>query len=79
MLPDVEDLSFRVIRCIRVLKPLRTFSRNQNIRFQVNCLIQSLPKLMHVFVFIMFFLVGASIVGTYMFMGRWDKRCRLYK
>ena len=58
----VESLkSLRVLRCLRALRPLRMVSRNPSMRVVLSALVQSIPHVSYVSLFIgMVFLVSSS-------------------
>jgi hypothetical protein len=69
--------SFKVLRTVRVLRPLRSVKRVPTMRRLVSIMIKSLPELANTLVFLLFFFIVFGIVGIQTFNGAVYQRCRL--
>lgn len=59
----------KALRTIRVLRPLRLISRNQNLKLVINSLIRSVPSIGNVILVSLFFFVLIGIIGVTYFKG----------
>ena len=59
----------KALRTVRVLRPLRLISRNQNLKLVINSLIRSVPSIANVMLVSMFFYVLIGIIGVTYFKG----------
>jgi len=59
----------KALRTIRVLRPLRLISRNQNLKLVIDSLIRSVPSIGNVMLVSMFFYVIISIICVNFFKG----------
>ena len=69
--------NFAIIRTIRLLRPLRTINRVKGIANLVTSLIESLPKMLNVIIFLLFMIILLATFGLYLFNGMYGYRCRL--
>ena len=69
--------SFRGLRTLRVLRPLRSINAIPKMKRLIASLIQSLPALGNVVVFLLFIFILFSILGVQQFVGQLYYRCRL--
>jgi len=56
--------TFRVIRCLRALRPLRFVNKNEGIKTVVNALFLSIPSLLNVLLIIFLFILIFGILGV---------------
>jgi len=61
---------FKVLRMLRVLRPLRMISRNPGLRIAVQSLINAIPDIGNVMVITCLFLVLFAILGTNFYKGK---------
>lgn len=71
--------SFKMLRALRVFRPLRTFKRVPSMRRLVSIMLRSIPDLGNTIAFMVFFFVVFGIIGIQTFNGRIYQRCRLTK
>ena len=74
-LPDVPQ--FTILRCVRMLRPLRSITRIPGMRQVVTALIDSFPHLISVACVLLFFIFAFSLLGLQMFAGLLNNRCRV--
>ena len=60
---------FKILRMLRVLRPLRMISRNPGLRIAVQSLINAIPDIGNVMVVSCLFLILFSILGTNFYKG----------
>jgi voltage-dependent calcium channel T type alpha-1G len=65
----IDLSSFRVLRLLRVLRPIRIISRNEGLKISISSLIMALPQIVNVVLINMLFFVTFSIIGVNMFKG----------
>ena len=65
------------IRTIRLLRPLRSINKVRGIRVIVSSLIDSLPPLANVAIFLLFIIILFGTFGLHLFYGSFEFRCRL--
>jgi len=61
---------FKILRMLRVLRPLRMISRNPGLRIAVQSLINAIPDIGNVMVVSCLFLILFAILGTNFYKGR---------
>ena len=61
---------FKILRMLRVLRPLRMISRNPGLRIAVQSLINAIPDIGNVMVVSGLFLILFAILGTNFYKGR---------
>jgi len=61
---------FKVLRMLRVLRPLRMISRNPGLRIAVQSLINAIPDIFNVMVVSGLFLILFAILGTNFYKGK---------
>ena len=66
----VELGIFKVLRMLRVLRPLRMISRNPGLRIAVQSLINAIPDIGNVMIITCLFLVLFAILGTNFYKGK---------
>ncbi len=66
---DVDLSIFKAIRMIRILRPLRMISRNQNLKKVVQSLIMAIPDIFNVMVISALFFMLFGILGVTYFSG----------
>ena len=71
--------SFKMLRALRVFRPLRTFKRVPSMRRLVSIMLRSIPDLGNTIAFMVFFFVVFGIIGIQTFNGRIYQRCRTTK
>lgn len=69
--------SFKMLRALRVFRPLRTVKRVPSMRRLVSIMLRSIPELGNTIAFMLFFFVVFGIVGIQTFNGSFYQRCRL--
>ena len=75
---DANDVpSFKMLRALRVFRPLRTVKRVPSMRRLVSIMLRSIPELGNTIAFMLFFFVVFGIVGIQTFNGAYYQRCRL--
>lgn len=74
-LPDVPQ--FSILRCVRMLRPLRSITRIPGMKTVVSALIDSIPNLLSVACVLLIFLLVFGILGMQMFSGLLYNRCRI--
>ena len=60
-----------------MLRPLRSINKIRGIRVIVTSLIDSIPPLANVALFLMFIIILFGILGLHLFYGMFEYRCRL--
>lgn len=65
------------IRVIRIIRPLRSINSLKQMRVLVTTLIDSLPALGNVVIFLLFVIILFGILGLQIFMSILENRCRL--
>lgn len=68
---------FSAIRVIRIIRPLRSINSLKQMRVLVATLLDSLPALGNVVIFLLFIVILFGILGLQIFMGALESRCRL--
>jgi hypothetical protein len=71
-----SKLNLSAVRIIRILRPLRSINSVKGMRILVASLLDALPDLANVVVFLTFILVLFGILGLSIFMGATENRCR---
>lgn len=61
---------FKILRMLRVLRPLRMISRNPGLRIAVQSLINAIPDIGNVMVVSCLFLILFAILGTNFYKGK---------
>lgn len=61
--------TFKVIRILRILRPLKIISRSEGLRIAMNSLVNSLPSLLNLQIVIMIFFLLFGIFGVNQFKG----------
>jgi len=69
--------SYGAIRTIRLLRPLRSINKIKGIRIIVASLIDSIPPLGNVLIFLGFIIILFATFGLHLFSGMFEYRCRL--
>ena len=69
--------SFKFLRALRVIRPLRSVKRVPSMRRLVTIMLRSLPELGNTLVFMLFFFIVFGIIGIQTFHGAIYQRCRL--
>lgn len=64
------------LRTIRLLRPLRSINKVRGIRVIVTSLIDSLPPLANVALFLFFIIILFGTFGLHLFYGMFENRCR---
>jgi len=72
---DSENANLKVLRTVRVLRPLRTMTRIKGMRPVINTFINSIKNLTNVVSLLLFFFVVFGILGTDLLGGRLRGRC----
>ena len=58
-----KDISmFKIVRLIKVLRPLRMINRNKGLQIQIKALVRSIPSIMHVILICLIFFVIFGII-----------------
>lgn len=65
------------LRTIRLLRPLRSINKIKGIRVIVGSLIESLPAMVNVALFLLFIIVLFSTFGLHLFSQMYEYRCRI--
>ena len=68
-LQDIDLTVFKAIRMIRILRPLRMISRNQNLKKIVQSLINAIPDIFNVLIISCLFFMLFGILGVNYFKG----------
>jgi len=71
-----SSLNLSAVRIIRILRPLRTINSIKGMRVIVASLIDALPDLANVVIFLTFIVLLFGILGLSIFMGVTENRCR---
>jgi hypothetical protein len=71
------SVNFSAIRTLRIMRPLKSINSVKGIRILVISLIEALPDLGNVVVFLFFIIVLFGILGMQLFGGVFENRCRL--
>ena len=74
MIPNIPNL--RALRTLRVLRPLRSINAVPSMRRLISSLIESLPALANVVIFLLFVFLLFGILGVQTFVGKTYYRCR---
>ena len=69
-----NNVSF--LRCIRLLRPLRSVSHVKEIRLMIDTLFKSLSGLYYVTMFLLFIILLFATFGMHLFKGMYEFRCR---
>jgi len=64
------------LRTIRLLIPLRSINKVRGIRVIVTSLIESMPPLANVALFLLFIIILFGTFGLHLFTNMFEKRCR---
>ncbi|KRX07618.1 hypothetical protein PPERSA_11167 [Pseudocohnilembus persalinus] len=72
--PQMYNLS--AIRTTRILRPLRTINYIEKMRILIQSIIESLPDLGNVVIFLSFIVILFGILGLQLFAGVFENRCR---
>lgn len=72
-LPNTVNIS--AVRTLRILRPLRSINSIKGLRILVSTLIDSLPALVNVVIFLTFVMVLFGILGVQLFGGLLYNRC----
>ena len=71
LLPLTLDLnSLKVIRMIRLMRPLRVISRNENLKLSIQALIVSVPAIASLMVIVLLVMLIFGIIAVNMFKGK---------
>lgn len=62
--------SFKMLRALRVFRPLRTFKRVPSMRRLVSIMLRSIPDLGNTIAFMIFFFIVFGIIGIQTFNGK---------
>jgi len=73
----IGSINLSAIRTIRILRPLRSIKSIPGLRILVSALLDSLPYLGNVVVFLLYLLTIFGILGLQLFSGANESRCRL--
>lgn len=73
----IGSINLSAIRTIRILRPLRSIKSIPGLRILVSSLLDSLPYLGNVVVFLLYLLTIFGILGLQLFSGANESRCRL--
>ncbi|KRX08462.1 hypothetical protein PPERSA_12943 [Pseudocohnilembus persalinus] len=73
--PDTVNLS--AVRTLRILRPLRSINSVKGMKVLVTTLIDSLPALGNVVIFLFFVMVLFAILSLQLFSGVFENRCRM--
>lgn len=66
-----SDLSFfKVVRVLRLLRPLRVIQRNEGLKIAVQALLMAVPNILYVSVIALLFFAIFGMTGVNMFKGR---------
>jgi len=63
------------LRTLRILRPLKTISKSQDLRVILNAIGSSIPMLMNIIFVLAFFILVMAIMGTQLFQGLLLNRC----
>lgn len=64
---------------MRILRPLRNINSIKGMRELVGSLLDALPDLANVVIFLLFIIILFAILGLQLFMGVFENRCRMTK
>jgi hypothetical protein len=67
---DIHLEFFKALRLLRILRPLRMISRNENLKIAVKSLLNSIPGVINVMIISLLFLILFGILGVNFFKGR---------
>jgi len=71
LMPVTIDLnSLKVIRMIRLLRPLRVISRNENLKLSIQALVVSVPAIVSLMVIVLLVMLIFGIIAVNMFKGK---------
>lgn len=59
----IRHISFKAIRFLRVVRPLRAVKRMPSMRRIVSIIVSSVPEMFNTLIFFSFFLISISIMG----------------
>lgn len=65
------------IRIVRIMRPLRSINSFKEMKVLVATLLDSLPALGNVVIFLLFIIILFGILGLQIYMGALESRCRL--
>jgi len=69
--------NFTAIRTLRILRPLRSLNQISGLKIIISALIDSIPALGNVLVFLIFIILLFAILGLHLFAGLFYQRCRM--
>lgn len=72
----IGSVNLSAVRTVRVLRPLRSINVIPGLRLLVGSLLDSLPDLGNVVVFLIFIIALFGILGLQIFLGVFENRCR---
>ena len=68
-------MSLRGLRTLRVLKPLRTFTRIKSLRVIITTILEAIPLLKYTILILIFYFVIFATAGLNLFMGLFKYQC----
>jgi hypothetical protein len=71
-----DTVALRAMRVVRVIRPLKGINAIPSLRKQIKTLINSMPRFLHVALFLLFVLTIMSILAVNQFSGLLYGRCR---
>ena len=77
LLPIVNQLNISGLRSLRVLRPLRSITAYPSMKKLIQSMINAIPSLFGVVVFMGFILMNFAILANSQFAGAYYSRCRL--
>ena len=72
---DTSSFKLSSLRILRVLRPLRTISSIKSLRNLLVTLFSSMPLLLDILLFLLFFFVTFAMIGVHLFSGVLKNRC----
>ena len=70
-----NSFKFSSLRTLRVLRPLRTISSVKSLKNLLVTLFSSMPLLLDILLFLLFFFVSFAMIGVHLFAGTLKNRC----
>jgi voltage-dependent calcium channel L type alpha-1D len=77
LLPVLDELNISWLRTFRVLRPLRSITAFPSMKKLIQSMINAIPSLFGVVVFMGFILMNFAILANSQFAGAYYSRCRL--
>lgn len=72
LLPAADELSsVKVIRMVRMLKPIRVISKNDGLKISIQALFVSIPSVANLLVIVILFMGIFAIIGVNLFKGKY--------